>query len=145
MIQRYEPYLADTSGDPTHGDMEQARMREADDGEWVRFDEIETEADVAQSDWAIREQTLVAALRGVLDVAEGRSKTTEAIMVIDRVRQALAQSETICEHDLQKPNCTVEVAQLAKVQRGECRICHEVWINPPYGALAFASDRGAAK
>jgi hypothetical protein len=53
-----------------------------------------------------------------------------------------ATSETACEHDLQKPNCTVEVAQLAKVQRGECAVCNEVWINPPYGALAFQSNRG---
>ena len=48
-------------------------------------------------------------------------------------------AETACEHDLQKPTCTVEVAQLATVQRGECTVCHEVWINPPYGMLAFQS------
>ena len=69
------------------------------------------------------------------------SETT--LPLSERVEQKIIDecfgAETACEHDLQKSNCTVEVQQLAKVQRGECTVCHEVWINPPYGMLAFQS------
>lgn len=88
-----------------------------------------------------RADKLEAAARAVVDRWHTPLwKDVEATAVsIHALEALLTPAETSCEHDLQKPNCTVEVQQLAKAQRGECTVCHEVWINPPYGMLAHSS------
>jgi hypothetical protein len=50
--------------------------------------------------------------------------------------------ETACEHDLLKPNCTVEVTELITSQYAKCRVCLREWTNPPYGVLATSKTKG---
>lgn len=41
-----------------------------------------------------------------------------------------------CQHDLQKPGCTVIVSQEKDHQGAVCIECGNTWTNPPYGVLA---------
>lgn len=41
MVDTWSPVLVDTSYNPTHGDMQQARMAEDPDGEWVTLEDYE--------------------------------------------------------------------------------------------------------
>lgn len=50
---------------------------------------------------------------------------------------------TVCQHDLQQPNCTIKVVQHASHQSASCRVCCGQWTNPPFGVLAETGAKDA--
>jgi hypothetical protein len=85
-------------------------------------------ARVAALEAALREERCPRPINGATDESIGWCVNTDHCGC--KYRRLLTSLETACQHDLQKPECTVKVTD--KGTRATCSECREVWTMPEF-------------